>query len=386
MQTCDRTGKRIVVSVVFIAMFAFYFLSDARQNVVMGKDAMAEEFWVIFDTSTLRDYYWDVHNLLAMPHGVVMRYEYRAEYLSDAAIALAEKPSPRAVLLLYAQKNTEYLRTGGMSSPRDPAVAEELVFATRLGTMVNVTRDGQNYYFDFQVAEYPNQDQAALPAILGPLEAEGSVPWRNRKWVATSTLTDRLEVLKIGEAQQNWAEIVHRLSTPPLQFSGDAFWRLEGPFQVGSQSPTRPSIEYDTEAGRPPRARSYFQIVENSTWKFDLVSETSGKAQYDVEGQSSDKKVLAVMGTPRYGLRQYTRQSIEYRAQSTALFGAAAADLTLETLPQNSDWPSGPKLSFRYELQRNWRRIALGFGSGILGLLLLALSGFILTGKIAFKP
>jgi hypothetical protein len=348
---------------------------------------MPQEFWVIFDTSTLRDYYQDVHNVLAMPEGFVVRYEYKTKYLSDAAIKLAEASGPRPLLLLYTQKEIDYPRaTNGTSAPRNPTGAADLLFATRVGTMVNVTRDGDNYYFDFQVAEYPNQDQAAMQAVHDALDAEGSAPWKNRKWVATSTLTDKLDVLKIGEPQQNWAEIVHRLSTAPIQFSGDAFWRLEGPFQPGSQAATRPSLKYDTQAGRPPQARSFFPAAENSSWKFDLVSETSGKAQYDVEGKSSDTAVLTILGAPTYGLRQYTRKSIEYRAQSTALFGEAAADLTLETMPHNGEWPSGPKLTFRYELQRNWRRIALGLASGVVGLLLLTLSGFILTGKIVFKP
>jgi len=386
VQIAHKHWKGIFSCVVFVGMSSLCFLLDVRHSVATGRDAMAEEFWVIFDTSTLRDYYRDVHNVLAAPEGVVIRYEYRTKYLSDAAIALAERPSPRAVLLLYAQQDTQYPRSEGKSAPSDPSVADELVFATRLATMVNVTKDGENYYFDFQVAEYPNQDQTALATILGTLETQGTVPWKNRKWVATSTLHEKLDVLKIGEIQQNWTEIVNRLSTPPVQFSGDAFWRLEGPFQAGSQSPTRPSIEYDTEPGRPPRARSYFQITETSSWKFDLVSETSGKAQYDVAGESSDPKILELMGAPKYGLRQYTRQAIDYRARSTALFGDVAADLTLDTLPRNADWPSGPRLSFRYEQQRNWRRIVFGFGSGLVGLVLLVLSGFILTGRIAFKP
>jgi hypothetical protein len=386
MRKRDHSTRRGLLWTAVIVIWTFCLAVDAGQNVETGKNSMNGEFWVIFDTSTLRDYYQDVHNLLAMPEGFVIRYEYRTKYLSDEAIKLAESAGARPVLFLYTQRDTEYPRnTDGTSFPRDRAGAE-LYFATRVGTMINVTRDGDNYYFDFQVAEYPNQDQGAIEAIRDELYVKGSVPLKNGKWVATSSLMDKLEVLKLGETQQNWAEIVHRLSTPPVQFSGDAFWRVEGPFQPGNSTAIKPSLKYDTPSGRPPQARSFFYIPENSSWKFDLVSETSGKAQYSVEGKSSDTGTLTIMGTPTYGLRQYTRQDIEYRAQSTALFGQAAADLSLETVPHNGEWPSGPKLTFRYELQRNWRRIALGFASGIAGLLLLALSGFILTGKISFKP
>jgi hypothetical protein len=64
-----------------------------------------KHFWIIFDTSTLREYYQDVHNLIALPSGASIRYEYREKYLSPSALTAALKPqsAPSAVLLVYAQ-------------------------------------------------------------------------------------------------------------------------------------------------------------------------------------------------------------------------------------------------------------------------------------------
>src|SRR5689334_5840571 len=62
-------------------------------------------WWVIFDTCTRPEYYQDVHNLLALPRDVLLRYEYRSKYLSPAAIQAATNPNtaPLWVLLVYAQ-------------------------------------------------------------------------------------------------------------------------------------------------------------------------------------------------------------------------------------------------------------------------------------------
>src|SRR5271167_221309 len=95
----------------------------------------SREFWVIFDTGTRPEYYQDVHNLLALPKGAVMRYEYRKKYLSERALrwAIAEAAAPSRVVLIYGQKPG--FTRGGDTAPAKPA-AEELQWAcTRFGTM-----------------------------------------------------------------------------------------------------------------------------------------------------------------------------------------------------------------------------------------------------------
>jgi hypothetical protein len=65
-------------------------------------------FWVMFDTSTRRDYYRDVHNLLALPPGSTLRYDYGEYHVSSAAKEEAEKgdASSKMVLIAYAQSKS----------------------------------------------------------------------------------------------------------------------------------------------------------------------------------------------------------------------------------------------------------------------------------------
>ena len=52
---------------------------------------MASRYWVIFDTCSVPEYYRDLHTVLASPSGAVVRYSYRAKYLTEEAIELAKK-------------------------------------------------------------------------------------------------------------------------------------------------------------------------------------------------------------------------------------------------------------------------------------------------------
>jgi hypothetical protein len=67
-------------------------------------------FFVVFDTCTHARYYSDVHEVLAMPEGGIIRYEYkRSLFKPDAAAALealCNDPSnlPVDALLMYGQK------------------------------------------------------------------------------------------------------------------------------------------------------------------------------------------------------------------------------------------------------------------------------------------
>src|SRR2546426_8608020 len=91
-------------------------------------------FWVIFDTSTLREYYLDVHNLLALPAGATMRYQYRVGLLSAAAQAAVEnaETAPATVLLVYGQ-GKQYVK--GDTERQDPLFTDMLWVPTRLAEM-----------------------------------------------------------------------------------------------------------------------------------------------------------------------------------------------------------------------------------------------------------
>src|SRR5216683_3119537 len=100
-----------------------------------------DRFWVIFDTCTKLHYYPDLHKLMALPPGYILRYEYRAQWISDEALSAMTHPAtgvPLQILLVYAQSRT-YVRGGDSpDGEHTPTFGDMLWVPTRLAEMVNI--------------------------------------------------------------------------------------------------------------------------------------------------------------------------------------------------------------------------------------------------------
>lgn len=382
---------------------------------------MNDWFWIVFDTSQLMDYYRDVHNLLALPAGATMRYDYKQKYLSDEAVRRADGKESAPVLFIYMQKQGNYRR----DEKRTIAPQGVLPFAyvgTRLGTMLSIVKDGESYYFDFQVGSYPTHNEA-FDQLMKALEGKGETPWAvvkdggpSGKYVCVSTGMDSLRKLQGGEDQEKWSVIVSRLSADPMQFREDAFWRLKGPYRSQADDVTLPRIHAHVEKGKTRQSEAVYHITENTGWRFELISEigqgVGARDTFHVEASTSDDKVVKFTGNPNFPLRRYTGTMIEFRAHSAQLIGQTSAETTFATSPQPTGWVTGPVFALKHRVMRNKWRVGVGTITGavaictyvlgdsklldchplisillkIFGLLFGVASVFALTGKISFSP
>ena len=286
--------------------------------------------------------------------------------------------------------------------------------------MLNITKDNKSYYFDFQVSEYPSQQR--LQELVQPLDAAGETPWSATKnggpygkYVCISENKDVFQAMRAGTEEQNWSEIVNRLSVAPMQFSRDAFWRLKGPYLEDEESATAPIIEDHIQKGKARQSRAIYHFVENLSWKFEIVSEIAAGVEprepFSVEGTSSDEKAVKLIGNTQYPVRRYTGTIVECRSETAKLMGPTAADLTFATSPQPTGWASGARFTLKFRVNRNRLRLIIGIGSAIVAAAAFALadskllepclwaspllkfcaflsagfSGFALTGKITFS-
>lgn len=368
--------------------------------------------WVVFDTSQYQKYYRDVHDLLAMPRGWVFRYNYRETQMSVDALrsAASDGTKPIPALFVYAQKEVPYARIDNKSEFPNGDFSVKFV-ATRVGTMLNVVRNGDRYNFDFAVEEYPNQLIPSIEGILAPLQIKQEVPWD--KWVTISDRPDLLSNLKSGDPAVNWTNIVEAIGNPPMQFAGDAFWRIEGPFKANAL--IKPKIEYIRNEKKIAQVRSYFLVNDRKKLRFQLHSRTGGpvaaaRPQYEVHATSSQPKSLSVTGDGKFELRHYAEQSVDYESQAAPPLSSKLADLVFETKP-DTPWPSGALLKLRHKIRMNYVVQFFGCLLGLAGMffaitgaseflkddklsgLLLCLlgaflgvvAGFLLTGKLQFK-
>ena len=328
----------------------------------MSKDE--SRFWIIFDTCTRPEYYQDVHNLLALPKGATLRYEYRDTWLSEDAASAAANPThaPAAVVLVYAQW-VRFQKEQGKPPASTPG-AEMLWTATRVGEVALIPPpEGDNYFFDIKVMEYPRVDDDVLMSILDALIDAHEVPFH--KWVSVSAQTDALAQLRRGRDDDNWQSIVNRLGVPPMQFAGDAFWRAKGPFDGKTGWLIEPKYERQRrwqDSGFETRGvDSYYELCEGDSSSLELVSHTPpGRhhPQSRVQVQCGDGPVR-VVGPSVLDLRQYTSIDVTLRAERDEGIAERIAKVSLESPVGEGGWPTGARLLLTVKIQkRRWKVIA----------------------------
>lgn len=376
-------------------------------------------FWVIFDTSQHSKYFGDVHNLLALPAGATLKYDYNEAQFTSNALARVEVPGAPA-LFVYSQYDAAYTRSNGQSEPSAKS-ANVTCIGTRLGRIHAVTKRDKRYTLDFTVDGYPTQG-VHLDNLMAHLAGGGETPLaptagggEARKYVCVSTNTAVLKALAGQDDQDAWAHIVTALSTPPMQFSGDTFWRLKGPFTPRNGAVVTPKLDQHKTGDTVTAVESVYEISNGASLRFDFISRLGaggGQSQAaHVEIKSTDNSVVRIVGGAQLSLRRHTASNFEVRGDSTHKVGQSKADLALDTFPQREDgWPSGPAIQMAVRVTRSklrfWAGAIIGslgvvaycFGDSkgadawgfwatllkIAGILLVVLAGQLLSGELTF--
>jgi len=359
------------------------------------------ECWVIFDTCTRQTFYQDVHNLLALPAGSILRYDYRSGRLSANALNAAQLWQKwDAVLLVYAQS-----RGYTKKSPDPTAIFpfdDMLWVPTRLATMRFLMKaPGDVYYFDLLLEGYPDIDDQATKKILFDLHQAGDIPYQ--KWVATAH--DR--PTDFSSSEDGWNKIVDRLGIGPSQFAGDTFWRLQG---------GRPQVrlEVDQATRKESQARSYFVIYEPDRLRFSLTT-------YTAQGPAILERTLGVVmpanapvdleQSQSLPLRPYATQPLVLRANRSDLLDDRQISVRLTTTPDDGGWATGPNLDVLVQVRKKaWKLIVgtllvviggviaskgvidvvgassiIGLGVTVVGGLVVVAGLLLVTGKLALR-
>ena len=331
------------------------------------------EFWVVFDTSQYQKYYQDVHNVVAAPSGHILRYEYREPLLTPRALELARAGPNLPVLLMYAQKNVAYVR-GDRKSEVPPGTYDTIFVATRIAKMVNVVRQGEAYYFDFEVTGYPdNSNSQAVSEILQPLSSANEVPFS--KWVATSQQVDALSALSRDDGQ-NWNKLIDSLAQSPMQFSADAFWKVSGPF---TREGRKLAHHHVVQKGGIAQVSSIVKVSDRRLFFVQITSSIPkavppNRPEYQVELSITNSDVLKSVGNNICELRHYTTKNLEYHSEDAPIFGSTESDLMLATKPESS-WPAGASISIRHRITKSVFVVLLGILCGVASVLFVVIGG-----------
>jgi hypothetical protein len=201
--------------------------------------------FVVFDTCTRSQYYADVHQLLALPAGTILRYEYEEKHFSEEArsyiMNLQESDCPVDVVLFYGQFE-DYVK--GSDDPLgrilDPATS--VLIPTRYAHLRNVAVESRvggndqsrsNIYFHMELGGFPNPDSPAIRPLLEMLATKRELPFE--KWVALAPTDADLSAFR-QNGTEFWSKVVDRLAAPPSQFHGDVFWRIDHLEKISSST------------------------------------------------------------------------------------------------------------------------------------------------------
>lgn len=330
-------------------------------------------FWVMFDTSTRRDDYRDVHKLLASPTGSIVRYGYHDKNLSSTAIFESkQRDFARDVLVAYAQSKT--FKKGDADPVGSLSLEQGLWVGTRLATLRHWHHSANRYQFYLELLDYPAFDEAAMNAIIGDLTAAGDVPFT--KWVAISNLHGDFVSLNSGTAQDNWASIVDRIGSPPSQFAGDSFWRVARIARGAQKADIQPLMCRHTEVESGKKTitdiEAIFPVPELDRLAIQL--ESRAPDQGDEPTQSRTVTIATAGDGPLKDLNSKTlvlrglgSDWIEAEVGATDRIDAQLLDLEFKTGPGISDYPIGPEFSLRLHSTKHPLRSFLSFASGTVG-------------------
>jgi hypothetical protein len=333
-------------------------------------------FWIMVDTATKRDYYRDVHNLLALPVDNIITYDYRPRHISDQALARADSHDWRAkALVVYAQSS---LYTKGTPSPSDenPLPLEgSLWVATRLAFVEHVTRRADRYYFDLKLAGYPTPSDGHLAAIIASLARAEEVPFN--KFIALSQLDDQLASLENGDDHDNWAKIVDRIALAPSQFAGDSFWRIgdvlkdrDPPVSIVPAVGDLKQRGYDRSNASIKAA--IYDISELAHLSLQIETRTVQPA--DEPEHNSPRAIIfhVAPGSPLSSfsersitIRRYSKQAVDIEVGATLRITGQDIELKIRTDPESNGYVAGPDLALHFDVEKGRLRTWM---AGLLGL------------------
>jgi hypothetical protein len=359
---------------------------------------------VVFDTCTQPEYRRDVHRVLALPRGAVIRYEYKRKLISTDAANKLENFSPIAprlpTILIYGQ-----LRSYQLGDPDEglPMLTwESAVFVpTRSAVIVSVKVVRANdpkddvFHFHLQLKGFIDPAVRELEHLIKALQQRNSLPFGdvNTQYVWVSLLPEDQQnpitsSLLISDNDSAWTEVIRVLCSAGTQFSTDIFWRITGLTEVRSTQ----NIDIPLENRRGNRwgqidwHRDY-TVYQRRRYRVEYQTYDPTHHGRPVKGNATlaliptDSEALVLVPTTPVGLRPNQNSSAPFSIGHSARIGGSFASLEVET--QIPDWNEarfdpGSRCSLTLHITRSKATVASA--------LILALFGCAAAAIAAMKP
>jgi hypothetical protein len=362
------------------------------------KTILGNNFWIIFDTCTRIEYYQDVHNLLCLPSGSILRYNYNKKYFEEISLAFSTKGDyPKDVLLLYGQF-TKYEKGSSNDIFRSFKESKQdyFIIPTRIASLKGIQNINEEIYLDIELGNYPSiLDSVKVTKIIDSIK--NTVPFCNpSKYVLISNCKDEFYYLKSnGSNKDNWATIINKFQDNNNQFHEDSFWRLEGPFNDRGKL-IKPSYSYTKEGEFKNNYQHFYTINEGVGFYFQLynyepksniksdtykekIASRDDIEKYIRKIKIDDAKSPVISFLKQIELRQYFISKIKFQKNYNSDFQTKEGACYFSTNGQIDEWPIGPNFYIYFKSKKRVINIIIGLAS------ILTSVGFAIFSSEIFK-
>lgn len=328
----------------------------------------------MFDTSTLPEYYDDVHRVLALPAGHVVTYDYSARHISkDAEAVLRDfKPGSRVRAVLAYVQPKAYKKGDG--SDDDNVLAQPTIQTlTRLAWIIaahpSKVGDRTRYYFDLELDGYPNDSKSTIAnELIAQLSIRSELPMKTYVAVLDSTEVDALFGQNAND--QGFAKVVAALSQPDSQFFLDTFWRITTiecrsksliPLWLTKKMSLKPKTVKEDN-----RSITYLEVVDQSTIYFTVQFQRG-----EEHGRNYRMRRVSVEGSPKaasdlirssFAARSFGREMVAVSIPATSSLATQEVRIQFATQLHESDeakdYPYGPQPAIQVRYRKDmWRSL-----------------------------
>jgi hypothetical protein len=347
---------------------------------------------IVFDTSTLPEYYDDVHRILSLPAGHVVTYDYSSGNVSPAAqVALGNFTPGSRLRAVLAYVQTEGYKKGDGSSETTVLQTATIQTLTRLAWIVAVRSkevgEKVRFYLDLELAGYPNDPKTAVAnALIDTLRRVGEMPMKT--YVAVLDSTEVGALFGQDSDEQGFAKVVTALSHPASQFHLDTFWRITSircrtksliPLWMTKELPLTPMTAAEDE-----RSVTYLDVVDQSTLYFTIQFQRGDEHGHDYRGRR-----VTVEGSPKaasdlirssFVSRSFGREVVAVSIPATSSLATQEIRIQFATQLHDKDeirdYPYGPQPAIQVRYRKDVARSAMALLSIICASALFALAAF----------
>lgn len=338
-------------------------------------------FIVIWDTCTSPEYYADLHNVLALPEGYIVRYEYTKKRFDCGSCQefeklLNEKISSIDVVLFYGE--VDNYEKGGKSPEKGDRVSKIVPF--RRGKVIAATclvKDGNDQeskiVYDIELLGYPS------PACFEQLKWKFTEYTKNRvpfsywhTYINDDDLENALLNEKNSNSNHNWRSIVDKLNE--CQFKNDSFWHIN----IASAT-KNDAVKFSKEKSNDSLFSTTLIIKDEQDIYFSVEYINP---KYDSSIKLAPRSILVTstdnikIGKSEIPLRPYSKHNLHLRGISDTYIKGEIASIELNThTPAPIDnYPVGPNFTINTSIHKGKCKLITGVLLGIISIPGLALS------------